>query len=56
MVQAHNNAFSPVSTVKINANDWQRMPAWFKSHRDGVACILSNANGKAAFIPVEIIH
>ena len=56
MAQAHSSAVSAVSTVKIQASDWQRMPAWYKRQCDGIPCVLSNANGKAAFIPVQIVH
>ncbi len=48
--------FAPIEHIKIQRDDWSRMPAWFKSQADGIPRVLSKINGIPQFIPVQILN
>lgn len=52
---AHANV-STITPLKIQRDDWKRLPAWYKSHIDGIPRVLSHANGIAEYRPVQILH
>lgn len=52
MAHAHDSTSTP---IKISRSDWKRIPAWLKSHINGVPRVLSRIDGVAEFRPVHIL-